>query len=56
MEGYPALYLHSASGKLTFYKGDRSKEDLVTFIRVHRDASENNTGGGMKHLDFKDEL
>ena len=50
VEGYPALYLHSASGKLTFY------EDLVTFIRVHRDPSEKNSGGGMKHLDFKDEL
>lgn len=38
VQGYPTLYFSSASGKLVQYDGDRSKEDIIDFIKKNRDT------------------
>ncbi|KAK7301401.1 hypothetical protein RJT34_12264 [Clitoria ternatea] len=37
VQGYPTLYFRSASGKLTQYDGNRTKEDIIDFIEKNRD-------------------
>lgn len=37
MKGYPTLYFISASGKLSEYDGDRTKEAIIDFIEKSRD-------------------
>ncbi|KAF5735501.1 protein disulfide isomerase [Tripterygium wilfordii] len=37
VKGYPTLYFSSASGKLTQYDGDRTKEGIMEFIEKYRD-------------------
>lgn len=37
VQGYPTLYFRSASGKLSQYDGNRTKEDIIEFIEKNRD-------------------
>ncbi|KAJ6735828.1 PROTEIN DISULFIDE ISOMERASE [Salix viminalis] len=37
VEGFPTVYLRSASGKLVQYEGDRTKQDIIDFIEKNRD-------------------
>lgn len=37
VQGFPTLYFRSASGTLSQYDGDRTKEDIITFINSNRD-------------------
>lgn len=39
VQGYPTLYLKSASGKLVEYDGDRTKEDIIEFIQKNKDSA-----------------
>ena len=39
VKGYPTLYFRSASGKITSYEGDRTKEDIMDFIQKSRDSA-----------------
>ena len=34
------MYLRTASGKLVDYNGDRTKEDIINFIEINRDKTE----------------
>ncbi|KAJ7565657.1 hypothetical protein O6H91_02G069700 [Diphasiastrum complanatum] len=36
VKGFPTIYLHSATGAVTKYDGDRSKDDLIKFVNEHR--------------------
>lgn len=64
VQGFPTLYLRSASGKLFQYDGDRTKEDLIDFIKKNKDSptqkdskSENPTEPDAANPDLKkDEL
>ena len=40
VQGYPTLYFSSASGKISQYDGNRTKEDIIDFIEKNRDKSE----------------
>ncbi|TKY74256.1 disulfide-isomerase protein [Spatholobus suberectus] len=37
VEGYPTVYFRSASGKISQYDGNRTKEDIIEFIEKNRD-------------------
>ena len=37
VQGYPTVYFRSASGKISHYDGDRTKEDIIQFIEKNRD-------------------
>lgn len=37
IKGYPTLYFKSASGNISGYDGDRTKEAIVEFIEKNRD-------------------
>lgn len=39
VKGYPTLYFSSASGKLQLFDGGRSAEDIINFIKSHRDTT-----------------
>ncbi|KAK3034770.1 hypothetical protein RJ639_032283, partial [Escallonia herrerae] len=39
VKGYPTLYFKSASGNLSQYDGDRTKEDIVEFIQKNKDKT-----------------
>nr|XP_010930670.1 protein disulfide-isomerase [Elaeis guineensis] len=39
VQGYPTVYFSLASGKLVPYDGDRTKEDIIDFIRKNKDAT-----------------
>ncbi|KAL5559636.1 hypothetical protein UlMin_035847 [Ulmus minor] len=49
VQGYPTLYFRSASGNLSQYDGDRTKEEIIAFIEKNRDKTE-------KQESAKDEL
>ncbi|RVX22596.1 Protein disulfide-isomerase [Vitis vinifera] len=49
VKGYPTLYFKSASGNISQYEGDRSKEDIIEFIKKNRDKAAQQEGS-------KDEL
>ncbi|KAI5671948.1 hypothetical protein M9H77_12312 [Catharanthus roseus] len=40
VQGFPTLYFRSASGNLLQYGGDRTKEDIISFIEKNRDKPE----------------
>lgn len=40
VQGYPTLYFRSASGKISQYDGNRTKEDIIEFIENNRDKSD----------------
>ncbi|CAN4099671.1 unnamed protein product [Withania somnifera] len=39
VQGYPTLYFNSASGKISLYQGERTKEDIIDFIQKNRDKA-----------------
>ncbi|XP_059631799.1 protein disulfide-isomerase-like [Cornus florida] len=39
VKGYPTLYFKSASGNLSQYDGDRTKEDIIDYIQKNRDKA-----------------
>ena len=39
VKGYPTLYFRSASGNLSQYDGDRTKEAIIDFIQKNRDTA-----------------
>ncbi|XP_009801261.1 protein disulfide-isomerase-like [Nicotiana sylvestris] len=39
VQGYPTLYFKTASGKISQYEGDRTKEDIIDFIHKNRDKA-----------------
>ncbi|THG08331.1 hypothetical protein TEA_011094 [Camellia sinensis var. sinensis] len=39
VKGYPTLYFRSASGNLLQYDGDRTKEDIIDFIKKNKDKT-----------------
>lgn len=36
MKGFPTLYFRSSDGNLLQYDGDRTKEDMIDFIKKNR--------------------
>ena len=39
VQGYPTVYFRSASGKISQYDGNRTKDDIIDFIEKNRDKS-----------------
>lgn len=39
MKGYPTLYFRSSTGNLLQYDGDRTKDDIIEFIKKNRAAA-----------------
>ena len=37
VRGYPTVYFRSASGKISQYDGNRTKEDIIEFIEKNQD-------------------
>ncbi|MED6123471.1 disulfide-isomerase [Stylosanthes scabra] len=60
VQGYPTVYFKSASGKISPYEGDRTKEDIIQFIEKNRDKTGQEHGQGkdesVKQEQGKDEL
>jgi protein disulfide-isomerase A1 len=38
VKGFPTLYLHTASGKIIPYEGNRNKDDFISFINKNKDT------------------
>lgn len=58
VKGFPTMYLHTSSGKVIAYEGDRSKDDIITFINKYKDSAEQSklaTDANVE-TDSKDEL
>jgi len=45
VKGYPTLYFKSASGNVSQYDGDRTKEDIIEFIQKNRDTTTEQASG-----------
>ncbi|XP_051126779.1 protein disulfide-isomerase-like [Andrographis paniculata] len=43
VQGFPTIYFRSASGKVVTYDGNRTKEDIISFIEKNRDKPEQST-------------
>ncbi|KAL2241286.1 protein disulfide-isomerase-like [Sesamum indicum] len=43
VQGFPTVYFRSASGNLSQYEGDRTKEDIISFIEKNRDKPAQST-------------
>ncbi|WOL03583.1 protein disulfide-isomerase [Canna indica] len=52
VKGYPTLYFYSANGKIVRYDGDRTAEDIISFVKSNRDAIISPESGA----EVKDEL
>ncbi|KAG2318666.1 hypothetical protein Bca4012_055138 [Brassica carinata] len=39
VKGFPTMYLRSASGSIVVYEGDRTKEDIISFIDKNKDTA-----------------
>lgn len=39
VKGFPTIYLRSASGNIVLYDGDRTKEDIISFIDKNKDTA-----------------
>ncbi|KAG2269011.1 hypothetical protein Bca52824_063566 [Brassica carinata] len=39
VKGFPTIYLRSANGNIVLYKGDRTKEDITSFIDKNKDTA-----------------
>ncbi|CAH8357220.1 unnamed protein product [Eruca vesicaria subsp. sativa] len=39
VKGFPTIYLRSASGNIVLYEGDRTKEDIISFIDKNKDTA-----------------
>lgn len=62
VKGFPTLYFKSASGKLSQYNGERTKEAIIEFIQQNRDdktaqsEADSTTSESVKTDSAKDEL
>ncbi|KAL8477448.1 hypothetical protein ACS0TY_029660 [Phlomoides rotata] len=64
VQGFPTVYFKSASGKLSQFEGDRTKEGIINFIETNRDdkpsqstsAKTESTKSESVDEDVKDEL
>lgn len=56
VQGFPTLYFRSASGNLSQYEGDRTKEDIISFINTNRDKSSSVEPESVDVDSAKDEL
>ncbi|KAL8503652.1 hypothetical protein ACS0TY_022399 [Phlomoides rotata] len=64
VQGFPTMYFKSASGKLSQFEGDRTKEGIINFIETNRDdkpsqstsAKTESTKSESVDEDVKDEL
>ncbi|KAH7296125.1 hypothetical protein KP509_26G009900 [Ceratopteris richardii] len=58
VQGYPTLYLYTATGKVVPYDGERTKEDLISFIQTNKGSLEQsvNASQTISEADTKDEL
>ncbi|CAN8312856.1 unnamed protein product [Cochlearia groenlandica] len=57
VKGFPTIYFRSASGKTVVYEGDRTKEDIISFIDKNKDtAGESKTEEKITEEEVKDEL
>ncbi|KAJ6805747.1 protein disulfide-isomerase-like [Iris pallida] len=56
VSGYPTLYFSSASGKLMQYDGDRTKEEIIDFIKKNKDTSAAQSDTAVQSDSIKDEL
>jgi len=45
VQGYPTLYFRSASGTLSQYDGDRTKEAIIEFIQKNRHSTDQQDDG-----------
>ncbi|KAK4393738.1 protein disulfide-isomerase [Sesamum angolense] len=43
VQGFPTVYFRSASGNLSQYEGDRTKENIISFIEKNRDKPAQST-------------
>lgn len=53
VKGYPMLYFVSATGKVEQYEGDRSKDDIISFILKNKEGA---SPGDLTAESVKDEL
>ncbi|KAF4386258.1 hypothetical protein G4B88_003475 [Cannabis sativa] len=56
IKGYPTLYFKSASGKISQYEEDRTKEAIIAFIEKNRDKAEKQAEKQEESAGSKDEL
>ncbi|XP_073140152.1 protein disulfide-isomerase-like [Henckelia pumila] len=64
VQGFPTIYFRSASGNLSQYDGERTKEDIIEFIQKNRDQPAESTSTesqtikseSTKEASVKDEL
>ncbi|XP_042520453.1 protein disulfide-isomerase-like [Macadamia integrifolia] len=56
VRGYPTLYFKTASGNLSQYDGDRTKEAIIDFIRKSRDKTGHQDSVKDEQDSVKDEL
>ncbi|MFS8015081.1 putative protein disulfide-isomerase [Helianthus anomalus] len=59
VQGYPTLYFKTSSGKVMPYEGNRTKEDIIEFIKKNRDGADEtiqSTTGTATAESSKDEL
>ncbi|KAA8547045.1 hypothetical protein F0562_003474 [Nyssa sinensis] len=56
VQGYPTLYFKSASGNLLQYDGDRTKEDIIEFIKKNQDKTSQPDPVKAEPNSVKDEL
>nr|AAT39459.1 protein disulfide isomerase [Ipomoea batatas] len=59
VQGYPTVYFISATGNITPYEGDRTKDDIIDFIQKNRDKplqSDSIKSDSVKEESAKDEL
>ena len=38
VKGFPTLYLHTATGNVIPYEGNRNKDDFISFINKNKDT------------------
>ncbi|XP_062099280.1 protein disulfide-isomerase [Humulus lupulus] len=56
IKGYPTLYFKTASGKISLYDEDRTKEAIIDFIEKNRDKAEKQAEKEEEAAATKDEL
>ncbi|CAF2084821.1 BnaA06g15500D [Brassica napus] len=56
VKGFPTIYLRSANGNVVLYKGDRTKEDIISFIDKNKDTAGETKTEEKKTKEVKDEL
>ncbi|KAH7445484.1 hypothetical protein KP509_01G011100 [Ceratopteris richardii] len=56
IQGFPTLYFHTSSGKVVPYDGNRTKEDLISFINSNKESLDQSMNESKLDSDTKDEL